>query len=114
MGPDQDNSSHKWGFLGKITFLPRAFSDTYSFASAHFECNVGQASSSRNGHRVTSSISTFADEYALSGLIGWLNDSTIVVVSSGEDGKWERFAIVVDQDGKRHCMRNGWKRYLGR
>ena len=47
------------------------------------------------------------------GIIGWLNDSTVLVIGAGRDGRWEKFLVGVGGDGKRFCERRGWKRYLG-
>lgn len=46
------------------------------------------------------------------GLIGWTEDDSLLVVSAGKGGRWERF--VIDQGhGQRTCVRIGWRRYLG-
>ncbi|KAK4690761.1 hypothetical protein P7C71_g6107, partial [Lecanoromycetidae sp. Uapishka_2] len=34
-------------------------------------------------------------------------------VGAGRDGRWEKFILGEGDDGKRHLIRNGWKRYLG-
>lgn len=47
------------------------------------------------------------------GIIGWLNENTIIVIGAGRDGSWERFVLEVTEDGRRQCVRNGWKHYLG-
>ena len=101
--------SNKWGFLGKIPFMPRAFSDTYSFASAHFECSNGTPTSSSEDN----SIPGLPSQRASKGIIGWVNEHTLVVIGSGRDGRWEKFVLVAGDDGKRYCVRDGWKRYLG-
>lgn len=47
------------------------------------------------------------------GLLGWLDDNTVVVLGAGQDSRWERFSIVIEEDtGKRILVPNGWKRYL--
>lgn len=47
------------------------------------------------------------------GIIGWLDDQTILVIGSGRGGRWEKFVLHDGDGGKRHCVREGWKRYLG-
>ncbi|CRK27379.1 SVP1-like protein 2 like [Verticillium longisporum] len=105
---DQDGESStskddkgKWGFLGKVPFMPRVFSDTYSFASAMFESREDLVSSMSKPQQ---------------GVIGWIDDNTVVVVGAGRDSKWEKFVIRKPHetpDGKRDCVREGWKRCLG-
>ncbi|KAJ5199021.1 hypothetical protein N7491_000416 [Penicillium cf. griseofulvum] len=100
--------SHKWGILGKIPLLPRVFSDVYSFANAHFE--IGEQANLSSPH-VPPIGSSFGRPQK--GLIGWCDDQTILVVGSGKDGRWEKFVLRDGEEGKRYCLRDGWKRYLG-
>jgi hypothetical protein len=103
-----DSGSQKWGILGKIPLLPRVFSDIYSFASAHFE--IGDEGPTG----LTASLEGAAG-YARhhKGLIGWTSDHSLIVVGAGLDGRWEKFIIAEGEDGKRYCVRDGWKKYLG-
>lgn len=95
--------------------MPRAFSDVYSFASAHFESNDGLASFPASSlSTTTQTVPGVPGGRASKGVIGWLNELTIVVIGAGRDGRWERFVIVAGDDGKRYCLRDGWKRFLGR
>lgn len=99
--------SQKWGILGRLPLLPRVFSDTYSFASAHFA--MGEESLQEQ-----SSSQSFASHgRPRKGVIGWLDDNTILVIGSGKEGRWEKFLLRDGDDGKRYCIREGWKRYLG-
>lgn len=106
--PDAD-TSQKWGILGRIPLLPRVFSDIYSFASAHFEI----------GDEIVHGGSTALNSPDASGfrpskgIIGWTSDQSILVVGAGRDARWEKFVIAEGEDGKRYCVRDGWKRYLG-
>ncbi|POS82835.1 hypothetical protein EPUL_003140 [Erysiphe pulchra] len=93
----------KWGFLGKIPMLPRMFSDNYSFASAQFEIEDADT------HNLSRSQPRFRSP---KGVIGWINDETIIVIGAGSDSKWEKFIIVENVDGRRYCLRDGWKNYL--
>ncbi|KAF9894543.1 Phosphatidylinositol 3,5-bisphosphate-binding protein [Aspergillus nanangensis] len=106
--PSEEGINQKWGILGKIPLLPRVFSDVYSFASAHFEIGDESLPSSLYMPPRGTSVGR-----TLKGVIGWLNDRTILVIGSGRDGRWEKFVLREGDDGKRHCVREGWKRYLG-
>jgi hypothetical protein len=104
-----DTGSLKWGLLGKIPLLPRVFSDIYSFASSPFE--IGEENLSVNSQvpdKVSGDLGNFSK-----GIIGWTSDHSLVVIGAGRDGRWEKFIIAEGEDGKRYCVRDGWKRYLG-
>ncbi|KKK13663.1 SVP1-like protein [Aspergillus ochraceoroseus] len=104
----EEGVNQKWGILGKIPLLPRVFSDVYSFASAHFDLGEGTVPGSGFVPPLGNSLGR-----PLKGIIGWFDDRTILVVGSGRGGRWEKFVLREGEDGKRHCMREGWKRYLG-
>ncbi|KFY26081.1 hypothetical protein V493_04290 [Pseudogymnoascus sp. VKM F-4281 (FW-2241)] len=99
--------TQKWGILSRIPMLPRVFSDIYSFASAHFELGdtIPQESSFPDSVSETSRTPK--------GVIGWTSDHSLIVISAGRDGRWEKFILAEGEDGKRYCVRDGWKRYLG-
>ncbi|CAG8899718.1 unnamed protein product [Penicillium egyptiacum] len=105
---EETTSSHKWGILGKIPLLPRVFSDVYSFANAHFE--IGEQANLGSPH-----VPPIGSSYGRpqKGLVGWCDDQTLLVIGSGKEGRWERFVIRDGEEGKRYCVRDGWKRYLG-
>lgn len=107
-GLDAD-PSQKWGVLGRIPLLPRVFSDVYSFASAHFE--IGDEPTS--GSSTLLSAPGDSDFRPAKGVIGWNSDHSLIVIGAGRDSRWERFIIAEGEDGKRYCVRDGWKRYLG-
>lgn len=107
----EEGNNQKWGILGRIPLLPRVFSDVYSFASAHFETDDDPQTGL--GVSGTIPIPGIPGGKARKGLIGWLNDSTILVIGAGRDGRWEKFILGEDEEGNRRCVRNGWKRYLG-
>ena len=102
------DTSQKWGILGRIPLLPRVFSDVYSFASAHFE--IGEEPLPGPSNPGTNSDSGVRPP---KGVIGWTSDSSLVVVGAGRDGRWEKFIVAEGEDGRRYCVRDGWKRYLG-
>lgn len=113
VGTSEDTNLNKWGFLSKIPLLPRVFSDIYSFASAHFE--MGDEDTLHDSYiPALGSVPSRPRK----GLIGWLDDSTLLVVGTGKDGRWERFRIgersgAGEDAGQRSLWRDGWKRYLG-
>jgi hypothetical protein len=82
------------------------FSDIYSFASAHFE--LGDAIPQEFSLDSVSETSR-----PRKGVIGWTSDHSLIVISAGRDGRWEKFILAEGEDGKRYCVRDGWKRYLG-
>ncbi|KAI9172351.1 SVP1-like protein [Paramyrothecium foliicola] len=104
-----DNATGKWGILSSIPLMPRVFSDVYSFASCPFEAG---------DDRMIGGI-PFSDGTVLGttsppkGIIGWISEDSLAVIGAGQDARWEKFVIVDGDDGKRHCVREGWKRYLG-
>jgi hypothetical protein len=104
-----DPGSQKWGILGKIPLLPRVFSDIYSFASAHFE--IGEELSFGLSPALEGADSGRVRPQK--GVIGWTSDHSLLIVGAGKDGRWEKFIIAEGEDGKRYCVRDGWKRYLG-
>jgi WD40 repeat protein len=101
------DTSQKWGILGRIPLLPRVFSDIYSFASAHFEMGDEPLYGS------STPLNSEAAFRPPKGIIGWTSDHSIIVIGAGRDGRWEKFVIAEGEDGKRYCVRDGWKRYLG-
>lgn len=96
----------KWGVLGRIGILPRLFSDVYSFASAQFELL------DENRNRSASNQENLKYMKSLKGIIGWSNDESIMVLGAGSECRWEKFIIARGEDGRRYCLRDGWKRYL--
>ncbi|KAI8723825.1 hypothetical protein NCS52_00239300 [Fusarium sp. LHS14.1] len=108
-GSDPGDGTGKWGILSKIPLMPRVFSDVYSFTSAPFE----------TGDETMIGGIPFSEGLVLGtsqppkGVIGWIGEDSLVVIGAGHDARWEKFVIVNGEDGKRHCVREGWKRYLG-
>ncbi len=101
------DTSQKWGFLGRIPLLPRVFSDVYSFASAHFEIGDEPV------YGATTPLNSESAFRPPKGIIGWTSDHSVIVIGAGRDGRWEKFVIAEGEDGRRYCVRDGWKRYLG-
>ena len=111
-GMTEEGNKQKWGVLGKIPLLPRVFSDVYSFTSAHFETDDDPQTDL--GRRVAMPIPGIPGGKPRKGIIGWKDDYTILVIGAGRDGRWEKFILGEAEDGRRHLVRSGWKRYLGR
>ncbi|ESU15996.1 hypothetical protein FGSG_09420 [Fusarium graminearum PH-1] len=108
-GADAGDGTGKWGILSKIPLMPRLFSDAYSFSSTHFEAGDEAAI----GGIPFSESTVLGTSRPPKGVIGWIGDDSLVVIGAGHDARWEKFVIVDGEDGKRHCVREGWKRYLG-
>lgn len=110
-GPVTDHSdgTSRWGILSRIPLMPRVFSDVYSFASAPFEAG----DESMIGGIPFSGGTVLGTTRPPKGVIGWVGEDSLVIIGAGHDARWEKFVIVDGEDGKRHCVREGWKRYLG-
>jgi hypothetical protein len=111
----EDPKQHKYGFLSKVPLLPRQFSDTYPTASVKFE--LGEESTDLGPHMKSATLSAgipgVPGGRPTKGLLGWLDDNTILILGAGQDARWERFCIVIEEDtGKKIVVPNGWKRYL--
>ena len=110
-GGTEEGNKQKWGILGKIPLLPRVFSDVYSFASTHFE--IDDAPQTDLGEVAAMPIPGIPGGKPRKGIIGWKDEFTILVIGAGRDGRWEKFILAEGDDGRRHLIRSGWKRYLG-
>lgn len=112
---DDAQAKPKWGFLSKLPLMPRIFSDNYSFASVHFELGeepLPPGISSSKSPTWTAPIPGVPGGRPSKGLIGWLDDDSLVIVGAGQDARWEKFAVTVAQDGRRVIVRQGWRKYL--
>jgi WD repeat-containing protein 45 len=47
------------------------------------------------------------------GVIGWLNEGSLLVIGAGQDARWEKFVLREGDDGRYVLVREGWKGYLG-
>lgn len=104
-----DDGRGKWGILGKIPLMPRVFSDVYSFASAPFEAGDEPLAA---GAPISES-TTLGTSRPTKGIIGWIGEDSLLVLGAGKDARWEKFIVSEGEDGRRFCVREGWKRYLG-
>jgi WD repeat-containing protein 45 len=109
-GPTGGVDEGKWGILSRVPLMPRLFSDVYSFTSAPFQ--AGDEAQTTQGLPFNES-TVLGTSRPTKGVIGWLTEDSLVVIGAGQDARWEKFVIFVGDDGKRHCVREGWKRYLG-
>jgi WD repeat-containing protein 45 len=111
---DEVSTNQKWGFLSKIPLLPRVFSDTYSFASAHFE--MGEENTESSSLKYLPALGSLPVR-PQKGILGWLDDATLLCVGTGRDGRWEKFRVGerpgIADERTRAVWRDGWKRYLG-
>ncbi|DAA77208.1 TPA_exp: Uncharacterized protein A8136_6468 [Trichophyton benhamiae CBS 112371] len=105
--PLEESTNRGWGLISKLPFLPRVFSDVYSFASARFD--IGEEPLGSNYIPPPGAPS----ERPSKGIIGWTSDKSLLVLGAGKAGRWERFVLQEASDGTRQCLRAGWKRYLG-
>jgi WD40 repeat protein len=110
-----DPKQHKYGILSKVPLLPRQFSDTYPTASVKFE--MGEESTNWGPHTKSATLSAgipgVPGGRPTKGLLGWLDDNTILILGAGQDARWERFSIVIEEDtGRKIVAPYGWKRYL--
>ncbi|KAG5928519.1 hypothetical protein E4U42_000502 [Claviceps africana] len=99
----------KWGILGRLPLMPRMFSDSYSFTSVPFEAG----DETMIGGIPFSEGTVLGTMRPAKGIIGWTGEDSLAVVGAGRDARWERFVLLNGENGKRVCVREGWKRYLG-
>ncbi|KAI5298940.1 Phosphatidylinositol 3,5-bisphosphate-binding protein [Ascosphaera atra] len=104
-GQAADRASNKWGFLQNVPLLPRFFSDTYSFATAPFELG-DEPLRAHHGN-------SLSWERPTKGLIAWVSDEELLVISAGKIGRWEKFVVGQNAEGARFCVRTGWKKFFG-
>jgi WD40 repeat protein len=111
---DADLNNHKWGFLSKVPLLPRQFSDTYSTASAKFEMGNEPSHHGPQSRSATfnAGIPGVPGGRPTKGLLGWLDENTLLVIGAGQDARWEKFNVGIDEAGHRAVVRDGWRRYL--
>ncbi len=100
------DAKNRWGFLSNIPFGP--FQDVYSFASTKFELGDERLSSS-----LPSDSAVLGTSKPMKGVIGWIDEHSLLVVGAGTDARWEKFVVTGNEEG-RFVAREGWKRYLGR
>lgn len=108
-----DPKQHKWGMLSKIPLLPRQFSDTYSTVSTKFE--MGEEPVAWGVHAKSATMSAgipgVPGGRPTKGLLGWLDDNTVVIVGAGQDARWDRFVLGVE-NGRTAFVGHQWKRYI--
>ncbi|KAJ4984436.1 WD repeat domain-containing phosphoinositide-interacting protein 4 [Stagonosporopsis vannaccii] len=112
--PSTTPDDHKWKLLSKLPLLPRQFSDIYSNCSVKFSMGEEAAAFGPAARSATlqAGIPGVPGGRPTKGLLGWLDESTVVVLGAGQDARWERFVVGYDEAGKRAVWREGWKRYL--
>ena len=112
--PAPAGEDHKWKLLSKIPLLPRQFSDTYSNCSIKFEMGDEPASFGPAARSATlqAGIPGVPGGRPTKGLLGWLDETTVLVLGAGQDARWEKFVVGYDEAGKRAVWREAWRRYL--
>lgn len=104
------DATNKWGFLSNIPFGP--FSDVYSFTSAPFE--TGSEPLQNNQHmRRLSDNPVLGTTRPIKGIVGWIDEGSLLVIGAGHDARWEKFVLREGEDGRYVLVREGWKGYLG-
>jgi hypothetical protein len=89
------------------------FSDVYSIASTRFAADDNNVEGAGGGDRLpVSESTTLGTSKPPKGVIGWVAEDALLVVGAGKDARWERFVVQEGSDGRRQCVREGWKRYL--
>ena len=102
----QADGKNRWGILSNIPL--GIFKDVYSFTSTKFELGDESAPSNPLGDGIVLGTSK-----PIKGVIGWIDEQSLLVVGAGTDARWEKFVITETEEG-RVIVREGWKRYLGR
>lgn len=105
----KEDDTGKWGILGRLPLMPRMFSDSYSFTSVPFEAG----DETMIGGIPFSEGTVLGTMRPAKGIIGWTGEDSLAVVGAGRDARWEKFILVDGENGRRICVREGWKRYLG-
>ncbi|KAI0458163.1 WD40 repeat-like protein [Xylaria acuta] len=109
VNPNAD-ATNKWGFLSNIPFGP--FSDVYSFTSAAFDTGSEPLQNNHNMRRLNDN-AVLGTTRPVKGVIGWINESSLLVIGAGQDARWEKFVLRESEDGRHVLVREGWKGYLG-
>ncbi|KAI0551477.1 WD40 repeat-like protein [Xylaria curta] len=107
--PNTD-ATNKWGFLSNIPFGP--FSDVYSFTSAAFDTGSEPLQNNHNMRRLSDN-AVLGTTRPVKGVIGWIDEASLLVIGAGQDARWEKFVLREGEDGRHVLVREGWKRYLG-
>ncbi|KAF2236004.1 putative phosphatidylinositol 3,5-bisphosphate-binding protein [Viridothelium virens] len=114
------NANKKYGIFSTMPLMPRVVTDTYSLASAHFEIGEEPEGWTPAGGlgKVGASPSRSVPIPGVpggrppKGVIGWLNDETMIVLGAGHDARWEQFSLRLGEEGRRFLARDGWRRYM--
>lgn len=100
---------NKWGILSNIPFGP--FADIYSFTSTPFETGEEPLLPTPRNHSGGEAV--LGTSRPVKGVIGWIDESTLIVVGAGQDARWEKFVLREGENGRSVVVREGWKKYLG-
>ncbi|KAI9653163.1 MAG: Phosphatidylinositol 3,5-bisphosphate-binding protein [Bathelium mastoideum] len=117
--PNAPNTK-KYGIFSTLPLMPRVVTDTYSLTSAHFEIGdepegwAPAGAVNRPGISPSRSVPIpgVPGGRPPKGVIGWLNNETMVVLGAGYDARWEQFSLRSADEGRRVLVRDGWRRYM--
>ncbi|KAI0172795.1 WD40-repeat-containing domain protein [Hypoxylon sp. FL1284] len=107
--PNVNSTKNKWQWLGGIPFGP--FSDVYSFTSTQFE--TGDEPLLPSNPRRLGDDPGLGTSKPIKGVVGWIDEETLIVVGAGVDARWEKFVLVAGEEDQTVIKRVGWKKYLG-
>jgi WD40 repeat protein len=111
---DPDPKKHKWGILSQVPILPRTFRDTYSSCSTDFD--MGEESFGWGPQAKSATLSAgipgVPGGRPTKGMVGWLDECTLLVVGAGQDARWEKFVVALNDEGQKIIYKEGWRRYL--
>jgi WD repeat-containing protein 45 len=103
-------AKNRWGFLSNIPFGP--FQDEYSFTSTRFEAGDEPLPPSQPVSPTGEGPVLGTNARPMKGVIGWLDERSLVVVGAGQDARWEKFNLIESYTEGRSLVREGWKHYL--
>ncbi|KAI0837908.1 WD40 repeat-like protein [Hypoxylon sp. FL0890] len=108
-GSSNAEATNKWGILSNLPFGP--FSDVYSFASTSFETGEEPLLPSPARAIERGDNTVLGTSRPMKGVVGWPDETTVIVVGAGIDARWEKF-VLKEEDGRTVIFREGWKKYL--
>jgi len=104
---NNQRQAQKWGLFARLPFAPRVLTDHYSVASTQFDSGSAESRTGRADAEIES-----RGGQARKGVIGWLDDSSLAIISAGLDARYERYSLTSSHQGSTVCVRNGWSKFL--
>lgn len=108
--PNGQPNMRKWGGLANLPLAPKFLNDVYAVTTA--QCHFGDdyLAGTRLFAKLPYPIPGLPDGKPTRGVIGWLDEQTLAVISAGQDPRFERFQVGENEEGRVTCIRQGWKR----